>query len=205
VADRCPGSVVLPEAQNRWLARVRSRGAVAHGAARGAGARGRVGRRTDGRDVPRENLQVRGLPGDAAGALAAPLQGTGLLPSAAHDVRVTSLPALPAGRQPSARPIPLSPRSSVVCATTPHPSRLASRLERSASGQVTARARRAVPVSHLRAGELRRPAPLVARSTPMNRHAHVLGRAPSILRAAPAPSLRRHGRSVRCGASAGRR
>ncbi len=95
--------LALHEAADGWLARVRVPGGRLTAAALLALA---VISEELGNGLvdltARANLQLRGLAPDAAGALAAPLEAVGLLPSAAHD-RVRNVLASPlAGRAPGA-------------------------------------------------------------------------------------------------------
>ncbi|HEY3877500.1 MAG TPA: precorrin-3B synthase [Trebonia sp.] len=93
--DRCPGALRLAEAADGFLARVRLPGGLV------AAPQLRVLARLadelgDGRVelTSRGNVQLRGLPADAAGTLTAELAAAGLLPSLSHD-RVRNVLASP--------------------------------------------------------------------------------------------------------------
>jgi precorrin-3B synthase len=94
-ADRCPGVLRLTEAADGFLARIRLPGGLVSAAqlrvlARLAGDLG------DGyiELTSRGNVQLRGLPPDAAGPLTEALSAAGLLPSLDHD-RVRNILASP--------------------------------------------------------------------------------------------------------------
>jgi precorrin-3B synthase len=101
--DACPGALRLHAAADGPLARVRVPGGLLTGAQLRA-VRALAERWGDGRVelTSRANLQLRGLTGAPAAALAAGLRAAGLLPSETHEL-VRNIAASP-GTPPSARP-----------------------------------------------------------------------------------------------------
>jgi precorrin-3B synthase len=94
-ADRCPGVLLLAEAADGWLARIRLPGGLVSAAQLRVLAH-LADELGDGRAelTSRGNVQLRGLAEDAAGPLTGELQKAGLLPSLSHD-RVRNVLASP--------------------------------------------------------------------------------------------------------------
>jgi precorrin-3B synthase len=95
-ADRCPGALVLHEAADGGLARIRLPGGQVDGGALAALAAfaQSVGERGAVELTSRGNVQLRGVPADRRAELAERAAALGLLPSATHE-RVRNIVAAP--------------------------------------------------------------------------------------------------------------
>ncbi len=102
--DRCPGVLALHEARDGALARVRLPGGRLTAAQLRAVADVAASLGSGLVDLTvRANIQIRGLAGDAGGAVAERLDAAGLLPSLAHERARTILASPLAGRDAAAR------------------------------------------------------------------------------------------------------
>jgi len=132
-ADRCPGALVLHEAADGGLARIRLPGGLIDGRALAALAAlaASFGERGAVELTSRGNLQVRGVPADRRADLADEAARLGLLPSATHE-RVRNIVASPlagltgpghgspAGSAPSSSALAgLVPAGSVLAGSVP--------------------------------------------------------------------------------------